>query len=337
MLLLVMLTTVFVLSAGLTYAFRLYALRVDLLDVPNARSSHERPTPRGGGVSIVVVALMATAFAPSFTAQSSLIPPLGLLASAGVAAIGYWDDRAGVPARWRFAVHVLAAMLMLYALGGVPALPWWGGSIELGLAGVAVATVGIVWLINLYNFMDGIDGIAAVEALTVLVGAMAVLLVQGRTVPVELPIFAAAAAGFLVWNWPPARIFMGDAASGFLGALLGLLALVSSNHAGMNLWCWAILLAVFITDATLTLLRRMARGECWYRAHRTHAYQRLSRRAGRHWPVTVGVAAVNLLWLAPLAGVAAASPSSAAFVAMLAYSPLVLAWWRVGGGLPEKH
>lgn len=337
MLLLILLASAFVFSAAMTYALRHYALRVNLLDVPNARSSHARPTPRGGGVSIVIVVLAAAAFTPLLTRQPSLIPPLALVGLMAIAAIGYWDDHADVPARWRFAVHALAAALILYSLGDVPAVPWWGGAIKLGLAGAVLAGIGVVWLINLYNFMDGIDGIAAVEALTVLLGGMAVLLAQGRSLPLELPVIVAAVAGFLVWNWPPASIFMGDAASGFLGALLGVIALVISNQPGMNLWCWLILLAVFITDATVTLLRRMARGERWYQAHRSHAYQRLSRRIGRHWPVTIGVAAVNLLWLAPLAWAAASLPAKALFITLLAYLPLVLAAWWSGAGLPDEH
>ncbi|MDN5849333.1 MAG: glycosyltransferase family 4 protein [Nitrococcus sp.] len=337
MLLLILLALAFVLSAAITYTLRHYALRVNLLDVPNARSSHERPTPRGGGLSIVVVVMAGVAFTPLLTQQPSLIPPLALFGLTAITAIGYWDDHADVPARWRFAVHALAAALILYSLGNVPAVPWWGGAIKLGLAGAVLAGIGVVWLVNLYNFMDGIDGIAAVEALSVLLGAMGVLLVQGRDLPIELPLIAAAVAGFLVWNWPPARIFMGDAASGFLGALMGVMALVISNQPGMNLWCWLILLAVFITDATMTLLRRMARGERWYQAHRSHAYQRLSRRAGRHWPVTVGVAAVNMFWLAPLAWAAASLPSTALFIALLAYLPLVLTGWWVGAGLPDDR
>lgn len=337
MLLLILLALAFVLSAAMTYALRYYARRVNLFDVPNARSSHERPTPRGGGISIVVVALAATAFTPLLTDQSSLIPPLALVGLAAVAAIGYWDDHADVPARWRFAVHALAAVLILYSLGDVPAVPWWGGAIKLGLAGAMLAGIGMVWLINLYNFMDGIDGIAAIEALTVLMAAIAVLLVQGQPPPLELPVIAAAVAGFLVWNWPPASIFMGDAASGFLGALLGIVALVMSDQTDLNLWCWLILLAVFIADATMTLLRRMVRGERWYQAHRSHAYQRLSRRIGRHWPVTVGVAVVNVLWLAPLAWVAASLPSKALFITLLAYLPLVLTGWWTGAGLPDDR
>lgn len=335
MLIALMSASAFVLSAALTYALRRYALRVNLVDVPNARSSHDLPTPRGGGLSIVVVVLAAAVVGPLLVGQAALVPAFALFGLLVIAAVGYRDDHADVPALWRFMVHVAAAALILYSLGGMPALPWWGGTIELGIVGAALAAVGFVWLINLYNFMDGIDGIAAVEALTVLLGGMAVLLLQGQTIPIELPAVAAAVAGFLVWNWPPARIFMGDAASGFLGALLGVVALATSDQPGINPWCWLILLAVFIADATITLLRRAARGERWYEAHRSHAYQRLSRRIGCHWPVTVGVAVVNLLWLAPLAWVAALLPAYAVVASVLAYAPLAVFAWKAGAGLPD--
>ncbi|HET8701113.1 MAG TPA: glycosyltransferase family 4 protein [Nitrococcus sp.] len=337
MLLLILLASAFMLSAAMTYALRLYALRVNLLDVPNARSSHARPTPRGGGIAIVIIVLVVSVFAPLLTDRPALLPPFALLGLTAVAAIGYWDDHSHVPAQWRLAVHALAAALILYSLSGLPAVPWWGGVIEPGLAGAILAGVGLVWLINLYNFMDGIDGIAAVEALTVLLAAMALLLAEGRALPLELPLIAAAVAGFLVWNWPPASIFMGDAASGFLGALLGAIALVISSETSMNPWCWLILLGVFITDATMTLLRRMVRGERWYEAHRSHAYQRLSHRIGRHWPVTIGVAAINWLWLAPLAWATARLPAVALFITLLAYLPLVLVGWWSGAGLPDDQ
>jgi Fuc2NAc and GlcNAc transferase len=308
---------------------------VNLLDLPNARSSHEHPTPRGGGLSIVMVSLLAASGHHLLSGSAALVPPAALIGLAAVAAIGYLDDRGDVAARWRFIVHLVGAGLIMYSLGRLPPLPWLGGVIDVGLPGAAIAVLGLTWLINLYNFMDGIDGIAAVEAVTVLLGAIAILMSQGEVVPAEMPIMVAAVAGFLVWNWPPARIFMGDAASGFLGALLGFVALATSHGEGINLWSWLILLAVFIADATITLLRRIARGERWYSAHRSHAYQRLSRRVGHHWPVTVGVGAINILWLTPGAWIAAEMPAWGILAALVAYAPVVLVVWRVGAGLPD--
>ncbi|OYT94363.1 MAG: glycosyl transferase [Pseudomonas sp. PGPPP3] len=150
--------------------------------------------------------------------------------------------------------------------------------------------------------MDGIDGIAGVEAVTVCLGGALLYWLLGQGSLALLPLLlAAASAGFLYWNFPPAKIFMGDAGSGFLGLVLGILSLQAAWAAPQLLWCWLILLAVFVVDATFTLLRRLIRGDKVYEAHCSHAYQYASRRHGRHLPVTVAVLAINLIWLLPLA------------------------------------
>jgi len=142
--------------------------------------------------------------------------------------------------------------------------------------------------------------------------------------------------GFLVWNWPPARIFMGDVGSGFLGFLLGALVLVAHRDAGLNLWVPLILLAVFVTDSTVTLLRRLIRRERWYEPHRIHAYQWLSRRFGSHRPVTLIAIAVNVFWLMPIAFAAATHPERAGWLAAVAYAPVVAGALLAGSGRSEK-
>lgn len=181
--------------------------------------------------------------------------------------------------------------------------------------------------------MDGIDGIAGVEAVTVAAGAALLLWVRGDAAMAGvLVLLAAAVLGFLAWNWPPARIFMGDVGSAYLGFVLGVMALATSAEGPLNLWVWLILLAVFITDATVTLLRRLLRGERWYEAHRTHAYQHAARRFGSHRKVTLAVGALNVLWLLPLAGVACALPGYGWWLAVVAYLPLLLLAVKFGAG-----
>ncbi|MDZ7750175.1 MAG: glycosyltransferase family 4 protein [Gammaproteobacteria bacterium] len=322
----------------LTAMVRVYAVRRELLDTPNARSSHTVPTPRGGGVSIVLVYLVATAFA-ALAGWIDAAAALGLGGGAlGVTAVGFWDDHGHVSRRLRFAVHLGAAVWALAWLGGLPPLPLGSGSVDLGLAGDALAAVAIVWLLNLYNFMDGIDGIAATEAITVAAGGALILLLGGTPGAAGwLFWLAASAAGFLVWNWPPARIFMGDAGSGFLGFAFGALAVATSHGGAINLWSWAILLAAFIGDATWTLLRRLARRDTWYEAHRSHAYQIAARRWGSHLKVTLLVGAFNLLWLLPLALLAANRPGWGWALALLAYLPVVAAGVGLGAGLPDDQ
>ncbi len=293
-------------SLFMTGALRRYALTRSLMDIPNARSSHSVPTPRGGGVAIVVSFLLAL---PLLAGMSLIAWPLAwalLGAGAGIAVLGFLDDHGHIAARWRLLGHFAAAIWALFWLGGLPPVAMFGFAFDLGWIGHALAAVYLVWLLNLYNFMDGIDGIASVEAICVCLGGalMYVLLGIAGAAPfaawVMPMLLAAAVAGFLFWNFPPARIFMGDAGSGFLGITLGVMSLQAAWVAPQLLWSWLILLGVFIVDATFTLLRRLLRGDKVYEAHRSHAYQYASRRFGRHLPVTLIVGGINLLWLLPI-------------------------------------
>jgi len=313
------------LSAFLTGLVRRYALARSLLDVPNARSSHSVPTPRGGGVAIVVSAVLGL---PALSVAGVLSWPAlwALLGSGGlVALIGFLDDHGHIAARWRLLAHFAAASWALAWLGGAPPLTLFGAVIDLGWLGLGLAAVYLVWLLNLYNFMDGIDGIASVEAICVCVGAALLYIVTGHAGPAMAPlVIGAAAAGFLFWNFPPARIFMGDAGSGFLGIVLGVMSLHAAWAAPQLFWSWVILLGVFVVDATVTLLRRLLRGDKVYEAHRSHAYQYASRRFGRHLPVTLAVAAIDLLWLLPIALWVGIGRLDGLLGVALAYLPLVV-------------
>lgn len=336
MLLLVLLAAAFVLSAAMTYALRLYALKVDLLDVPNARSSHDRPTPRGGGVAVVAVVLV-TGLWFWFTAELKAGMAAGLLGGGAlVAAVGYLDDHADVPARWRLAAHITAAVWVVAWTSPLPPLPLPGVELPLGWVGAVLAVPAIVWVLNLYNFVDGIDGIAGVEAVTVAATGGA-LLWWGDSAGLAMvcATVASASLGFLIWNWPPAKIFMGDVGSGFLGFLFGALAVVGFAEGALPPWVWLILLGAFIVDATWTLVRRILRGERFYEAHRSHAYQRAARHYGSHLPVTVAVGAINLVWLAPLAWVAAAWPQWGIVLLAVAWMPLMLLCLYFRAGMPE--
>ncbi|OEC35317.1 Fuc2NAc and GlcNAc transferase [Pseudomonas cuatrocienegasensis] len=321
-------------SLGMTCVLRRYALTRSIIDIPNARSSHSVPTPRGGGVAIVLVFLAALFWlAVQGLTEPAVAYALGG-AGASVAVLGFLDDHGHIAARWRLLGHFAAAAWSLFWLGGLPALQVWGLQLDLGWAGYVLAAFYLVWLLNLYNFMDGIDGIASVEAICVCVGAAVLVWVSNGSVAAWLLplVLAAAVAGFLFWNFPPARIFMGDAGSGFLGITLGVLSLHAAWLNPQWLWCWLILLGVFIVDATFTLLRRLARGDKVYEAHRSHAYQYASRAAGRHLPVTLAVLAINLLWLLPLALCVAAGLMAGMTGVLVAYAPLIglAAYFKAG-------
>lgn len=298
-----LMATIATLAWGLTALLRRYALARSLMDIPNARSSHSQPTPRGGGVAIVAAFLMGLSVA---VAAGVDLPPeiyYALLGSGlAIALLGFLDDHGHIAARWRLLGHFAAAAWGLFWLGGLPPLTIFGQVVDFGWLGYLLASFYLVWLLNLYNFMDGIDGIASIEAICVCLGGALLYVLHGHAEDAVLPLLLSfAVAGFLYWNFPPARIFMGDAGSGFLGIVLGVLSLQAAWIDQSLLWGWLILLGVFIVDATFTLFRRLLRGDRVYEAHRSHAYQYASRQFGRHLPVTLAVAAINLCWLLPIA------------------------------------
>ena len=319
------------LTGFLTGWLRRYALAASLIDIPNARSSHQLPTPRGGGLSIVIVFLLGLLwlFGLELLSSATLWSLLG--AGAIVAITGFLDDHGHIAARWRLLVHFSAAAWGLYCLGGLPPiiLPVPGFDVvalELGWLGHILAVLYLVWLLNLYNFMDGIDGLASIEAITVSLGAALLYVLQTEVSALWIApvLLAVTVCGFLVWNFPPAKIFMGDAGSGFLGIVLGLLSIQAAWLDSSFLWSWLILLAVFITDATWTLFRRLLRGDKVYEAHCSHGYQYAARYYQSHKKVSLAVAVINLVWLLPVALCVGLKHIDAGLGLLLAYVPLIL-------------
>ena len=307
------------LSFLLVVIVRRWAIRQHMVDQPNYRSSHSVPRPRGGGLAIVVSFLLAL----SYLALVGQLDVETFLALAGggalVAAIGYRDDRRDLPARVRLIGHFAAAIWATAWIGGIPSLDLGFTVLHWGWVGYAVSVVGIVWLLNLYNFMDGIDGIAASEAVFVAgTGGVLLLSSDARGLGLTSLSLAAACVGFLFWNWPPAKIFMGDVGSGFLGYVLAVLAIASDQTTDVSLWVWLVLLSVFVVDATVTLLRRLLQREKVYQAHRSHAYQHITALLGSHVKVTLGVAGINCLGLLPLALIAWNWPNAAPVTAAIA-------------------
>ena len=297
------------------------ARRWQILDLPNERSSHELPTPHGGGVPLVLALLVGLACAAVFgTHWSSHY--LWLAAGAVLLmSLGVLDDLRGLSVRSRFALYSLVCVLTVVLL-----LDPFGSASLAMLALAVVAAFALLWMLNLYNFMDGIDGIAGVQCF--LACCSAALLSWLGSGDGQYALFclllAAAHAGFLVWNWPPARLFMGDAGSVPTGYLLGALAIAGTVEGQLNIAAWLILLAAFITDASYTLLKRIIAGQPFTRPHREHAYQRLSRHWGGHLPVDMAVIALNGLWLFPLAWTSTTWPKFSILLVILAYLPLLI-------------
>jgi Fuc2NAc and GlcNAc transferase len=240
-----------------------------------------------------------------------------------VAAIGYWDDHKDISPKTRILGHFAAAIWGTIWIGGIPQLDIGFATLDWNWLGYIVSVVGIVWLLNLYNFMDGIDGIAASEAIFA-AGVGGALLANAGADGLSLAAVALAAActGFLFWNWPKAKIFMGDVCSGFLGYTLAIFAIVSDQDTDISLWIWLLLLCVFVVDSTVTLLRRLMRGEKVYEAHRSHAYQHATTLVNSHLKVTLSVMGINLLFLLPLALITLDRPEVALATALVGVASL---------------
>lgn len=332
----------FLISCALTWSLRVYAIKHNVIDRPNQRSSHSVPTPRGGGVAIVLTILAALAcfyFSNDLMIKSFLglfIP--GLI----VAIIGFLDDHGHIAARWRLLMHFLAAAIGMYFLGTFPVINLFGYELSLSWIGMILGCVYLVWMLNLYNFMDGINGLASAEAIT-FAACSAILVVvnhftdaPGSIYPLMLALIGAA-GGFIVWNFPVAKIFMGDAGSGFLGITIGLMILHIAKVDSQFFIAELSLLGIFIVDATTTLLRRVVAGKKVYEAHASHSYQILARKYGSHVPVTLMAIAVNLLWLFPIAMLIASAKIDGVVGLVIAWFPLLIVALKCGAGVRDKE
>jgi len=280
-----------------------YAIDNSLLDKPNIRSSHKIKTPIGGGLGVFIAFKLILVFF-FFNGYISLDYFLAFLSgSILVSVIGFLDDLYDLASSLRLITHFLACMFSLYFIGGFSSIEIYGAYIELGLFGNLLALFFLVWMINLYNFMDGINGIAGIEAITVNFGAaLLFFLIDSAFLNWYLPLFLGFSCfGFLFWNFPNAKIFLGDIGSGFLGFIVGLFAIVSSVENFDNFYAWIILLAVFISDATFTLIYRIYKREKFYLPHNDHVYQLLANKYSSHKIVSISIMFINILWLLPIA------------------------------------
>ena len=326
-------------SFVLTFFIRSYALKKSLLDIPNIRSSHSVPTPRGGGVAIIIsfFASLLILVLKNQLDQSMVVGMIGGGMLVGL--VGFIDDHRHITARWRLLVHFTAAVLILYVLGGLPPLHVFGARIDLMWFGHLLATLYLVWLLNLYNFMDGIDGIASIEAITVCLGGIILYwVVEPSGITWLVPaILLFSVAGFLFWNFPKAKIFMGDAGSGFLGLMLGALSIQAAWIAPKLFWGWIILLGVFLVDATVTLIRRILRKEKFYVAHCSHGYQHAARQLNSHVRVSLSIGLINLIWLLPIAVLVALDYLDGTMGVIIAYIPLIFLTIYFKSGVTENN
>ncbi|MEM1153283.1 MAG: glycosyltransferase family 4 protein [Pseudomonadota bacterium] len=296
------------------------ARRLKMLDSPNARSAHQNPTPHGGGapmyLAFLIGLLVAHAYLSPLSANYLLLAAIAM----GMMVLGIIDDLRPLPVQLRFSAYGLCCLATVVML--LPAAA--GFTVWHAILVVAIAFT-MLWVVNLYNFMDGIDGLAASQALLASAVVAYLSVLYGHTqYALFCLLIAASQLGFLVWNWPRASLFMGDAGSVPTGYLFAALALLGAIQGGPGVACWLILLAVFVTDASWTLIWRLLSGQTITQAHRLHAYQRLSRYWGSHRNVVLAFVVVFVVWLTPLAWLSEVHPQHALLLVILAYLPLLL-------------
>jgi Fuc2NAc and GlcNAc transferase len=335
---LVILIITFFVSYVLVGYVRHVALDRNMVDIPNERSSHTIPTPRGGGIAIVVSFVIAVSGLLVSHLVTEKIWFALVMSGCLVAGVGHLDDRHPLRATTRFAVHVVAAAFVVFMLRGIPPseLSKWG--LHGFWLGAGISVLVLVWATNLFNFMDGIDGIAGSESFFVAAAGGWLNWLNGGDpgITAMLLSLSVASLGFLLWNWPPASVFMGDVGSGFLGFVVAALLMFTCLVSKVPIEVLPILGGVFLVDATITLLRRIFRGDRWFEPHRTHAYQVLAKKLGRHRPVTLIVMAVNVFWLLPWAYASNRFPSNSRLYMIAALLPLVILSIMVGAGRREK-
>ena len=315
-----------------------------LLQIANHRSSHSKIIPTGGGLGILLASSFVGLGFTLLLGWEGISYILGLAAL--LAALGLRDDMVGCSAWIRLGMQVLVCVGLLITLGDLPVLEF-GVDSKIHLTGWVLfgfLLLAGVWWINLFNFMDGIDGIAATQAIFMLLAAagfIAWFQAQSISSPVWLLMLfiTAATIGFLFFNWPPAKIFMGNGCSSWLAFMIFYLALLSIQEGLLSYYVWLVLAAAFVADATLTLLKRMICGERWYEAHRSHAYQRVAHSwrsvpITGHRFVTLVFIGINLLWIAPWALASLVWPQWQLIWVLLAYIPLACVWTWVTVRLP---
>lgn len=332
----------FVAAFALTYLSCRILSAWRIVDVPNKRSSHSRPVPRGGGIAVLIAFFSALILSGLNDVLDYNFSQALIYGGISVALIGLIDDIYSLNPLIRFVVMLLIVVLCVFHIG-MPSVSFIGFILHPSPFLFISEVLAILWILNLFNFMDGIDAIASVEAISVMLIAAALLVLLPPSLESShnqaevLLVIIFAVAGFLIWNWPPARVFMGDVNSSFLGFVLALFAVQTSIEQTMSVWIWLILLGVFFMDATVTVVIRIFNKEKFYKAHRRHAYQRLAlylqknkntapeiARASAHKTVSLIVAAINFLWLAPWAYAAKLYPDRAMICALISLTPLLV-------------
>lgn len=322
----ILVATSFFISMILGWIYLRFPPSTDLIVIPNKRSAHLTPTIEGGGLVIILTFGIFLFFGNLFGFLDSGIYLSLFFCASLVGIVGFIDDVSEVNPLLRLTSHFVAALLGLYILEfNFHEIILFNKTINLGFIGSLLVLVYIVWILNLYNFMDGIDGIASIQVISVCLSFG--LICFFRLSEIEIwkmhVLLAGACSGFLFWNFPIARMFLGDTGSGFLGIILAFFSLEASLHEPVLFWSFLILMGVFIVDATFTLIIRLLNFEVLYHGHSNHAYQHAARAVGSHAKISLLVLSINLFWLSPLAFATAFGQIQGIVGLLIAFIPLL--------------
>lgn len=279
---------ILIVSFSLTFLVKVIAQKKLLIDIPNERSSHVTPTPRGGGLAIAISWFAGISYL-NFTGNMDVNLYYALLSGILISGISFLDDIYTLKSLPRMIIHAISTLIALYFIGGLKVIDFGFFTIENTIILTILAFIGIIWFINLFNFIDGIDGHSSGGALFI---ALALFFFVKDTV---LLVLAAAVLGFLPWNWQKAKIFMGDIGSTLLGFTMAVLLIYYNNHEQFSIVSGLIITAVFWFDATFTLIKRFLNKENIGQAHRKHAYQRIVQFGFSHQKTVLIVALINLI------------------------------------------
>jgi len=283
----ILLAALFLLSFVLTYLIRVWALKYKIIDIPNRRSSHTSPTPRGGGLAIITCWYIGI----TILFFNELINDrlyYAFISGSLLAIISLLDDLVSIKPLVRLLAQFITASLALFFLEGFDVIEIYKWNIASEIILILFALLAITWFINLYNFLDGIDGYASIEAICI---AIVLFMFTGNNAAL---ILIASIAGFLFWNRPKAKIFMGDVGSTQLGYIIIVLGIHLHNDGQFNFINWILLSSPFWFDATLTLFRRWRNGETLSQAHKKHVYQRLVQAGYNHLQVNMILIGLNI-------------------------------------------
>ena len=299
------------------------ALKNRITSSPNSRTLHHGDKLTGGGIVFSLLFVFSVFY---FWSAELLSNEIFLVLGIGgffATLLGFIDDLFHISAPKKLAFHILLSSWSIYCLeiGVFSDIYWLPNLVFVGLS-----VLFLVWVINAYNFIDGIDGLAASGAFFISGGLIIVMILTNSASELIVLYFSllACAVGFILFNWPPAKIFMGDSGSIFLGYIVGSIILVTIDRGEVSMWTWLVIFGYFFADTTITQIMRLVLVKKWYKPHRSHAYQNLARITGSHFKVASGIAIYHFVWLLPLMILSVKQPDLSIFAAALAVFPAMV-------------